>query len=50
MGLIQVFPGGANVTGYNAITMVLAVCTFLAVNILGTKKNWNDIFWTEEPW
>ncbi len=33
MGLIPVFPGGANVTGNIAITMVLAVCTFLAVNI-----------------
>ena len=34
MGLIPFFPGGANVTGNIAITMVLAVCTFLAVNYL----------------
>ena len=29
MGLIPVFPGGANVTGNIAITMVLAVCCLL---------------------
>lgn len=28
MGLIPFFPGGANVTGNIAITMVLALCTF----------------------
>ena len=46
MGLIPFFPGGANVTGNIAITMVLAVCTFLAVNIFGTKHYWKDIFAT----
>ena len=45
MGLIPFFPGGANVTGNIAITMVLAVCTFLAVNIFGSKHYWKDIFW-----
>ena len=50
MGLIPVFPGGANVTGNIAITMVLAVCTFLAVNIFGTKTYWKDIFWPDVPW
>lgn len=50
MGLIPVFPGGANVTGNIAITMVLAVCTFLAVNIFGTKAYWKDIFWPDVPW
>ncbi len=34
---MPIFPGGANVTGNIAITMVLAVCTFLTVNIFGTK-------------
>ena len=43
MGLIPIFPGGANVTGNIAITMVLAVCTFLAVNIFGTKAYWKDM-------
>ena len=50
MGLIPVFPGGANVTGNIAITMVLAVCTFFAVNIFGTKTYWKDIFWPDVPW
>ena len=49
MGLIPVIPGGANVTGNIAITMVLAVCTFLAVNIFGTKTYWKDIFWPNVP-
>jgi len=30
--------------------MVLAVCTFLAVNIFGTKHYWKDIFWPDVPW
>ena len=50
MGLIPFFPGGANVTGNIAITMVLAVCTFLAVNIFGSKHYWKDIFWPDVPW
>lgn len=33
MGLIPIFPGGANVTGNIAITLVLALCTFIAVNV-----------------
>ena len=50
MGLIPVFPGGASVTGNITITMVLAVCTFLAVNLFGTKAYWKDIFWPDTPW
>lgn len=50
MGLIPFFPGGANVTGNIAVTMVLALCTFLAVNIFGTKHYWKDIFWPDVPW
>ena len=50
MGLIPFFPGGANVTGNIEITMVLAICTFLAVNIFGTKHYWKDIFWPDVPW
>ena len=50
MGLVPFFPGGANVTGNIAITMVLAICTFLAVNIFGTKAYWKDIFWPDVPW
>ena len=49
MGLIPIFPGGANVTGNIAITMVLALFTFVAVNLFGTKTYWKDIFWPEVP-
>lgn len=50
MGLIPIFPGGANVTGNIAVTMVLAVFTFVIVNIFGTKHYWKDIFWPDVPW
>ena len=49
-GLIPFFPWGANITGNIAITMVLAVCTFLAINIFGTKHYWKEIFWPDVPW
>ncbi len=49
MGLIPIFPGGANVTGNIAITLFLAVCTFLAVNIFGNKAYWKEILWPEVP-
>lgn len=49
MGLIPVFPGGANVTGNIAITLVLALCTFLMTNIYGTKEYWKEIFWPDVP-
>ena len=49
MGLIPVFPGGATVTGNIAVTMVLALCTFLFTNIFGTKAYWKEIFWPEVP-
>ena len=49
MGLIPIFPGGASVTGNMAITLVLAACTFLAVNLFGTKAYWKDIFWPDVP-
>lgn len=50
MGLVPFFPGGANVTGNIAVTFVLALCTFLAVNLFGTKAYWKDIFWPDVPW
>lgn len=50
MGLLPLFPGGANVTGNIAITMTLALCTFVAVNVFGTKHYWKDIFWPAVPW
>lgn len=49
MGLIPLFPGGANVTGNIAITLVLSVCSFLAINLFATRDYWKEIFWPEVP-
>jgi len=49
MGLIPVFPGGANVTGNIAVTMVLALITYLTVNLTGTKEYYKDILWPDVP-
>lgn len=49
LGLLPIFPGGANVTGNINITFFLAVCTFLAVNLFGNREYWKDIFWPDVP-
>ena len=49
LGIVPFFPGGANVTGNIAVTMVLAICTFLAVNIFGNKHYWKEILWPDVP-
>lgn len=49
LGLIVIFPGGANLTGNIAITLVLAVLTFIVTNVLGTKHYWKEIFWPDVP-
>jgi F-type H+-transporting ATPase subunit a len=49
LGLIVVFPGGANVTGNIAVTMTLAIMTFLMTNLFGNKHYWKDIFWPDVP-
>ncbi len=49
MGLIPIFPAGTNVTGNIAVTLVLAMCTFLAINLFGSKHYWKDILWPDVP-
>jgi len=49
LGIIPFFPGGANVTGNIAVTLVLALCTFFTVNIFGNKHYWKDILWPDVP-
>ena len=44
MGLIPIFPGGANVTGNITVTMVLAAFTFVVTTINGNKFYWQEIF------
>lgn len=49
LGLVPFFPGGANVTGNIAVTAVLAVTTFLVINLTGTKGYYKSIFWPDVP-
>ncbi len=49
LGLIPLFPGGANVTGNIAVTLVLALITFIITNCFGTKEYWKEIFWPDVP-
>lgn len=49
LGLIVIFPGGANLTGNIAVTLTLAVLTFLVTNIFGTKHYWKEVFWPDVP-
>ncbi len=49
LGIVPFFPGGANLTGNIAVTMVLALCTFLTVNLFGTKHYYKEIFWPDVP-
>ncbi len=44
MGLVPFFPGGANLTGNIAVTLVLATITFLIVSFSGNKHYWQHIF------
>ena len=51
MGLIPIFPGGANVTGNIAITGILAVITFLMTTFSSNKNYWKHIINTPGvPW
>ena len=49
VGLVPFFPGGVNVTGNINITLFLAVCTMLAINLFGNKEYWKDILWPNVP-
>ncbi|HPE39573.1 MAG TPA: F0F1 ATP synthase subunit A [Bacteroidales bacterium] len=51
MGLIPIFPGGANVTGNIAVTGILALLTLLITSFSGSKSYWKHIFNTPGvPW
>lgn len=43
LGLIPFFPGGANLTGNIAVTMVLALFTFIITTVSGNKAYWTHI-------
>ncbi|MDP4207412.1 MAG: F0F1 ATP synthase subunit A [Bacteroidota bacterium] len=51
MGLIPIFPGGANLTGNIAVTMVLAILTFIITMVSTNKGFWVHIVNTPGvPW
>lgn len=51
LGLVPVFPGGANLTGNIAITMVLALFTFIITSFSAKKSYWIHIINTPGvPW
>lgn len=45
LGLVPFFPGSANITGNLAVTMTLAIFTFIVTNINGNAHYWEHIFW-----
>ena len=49
LGIVPFFPGGANVTGNIAVTMVLALFTFFMVNLFANRHYWKEILWPEAP-
>lgn len=44
LGLVPIFPGGANVTGNITVTLVLALFTFGITTINGNRNYWQHIF------
>lgn len=44
--LLGLLPGAANLTGNIAVTLTLAVFTFVITNFSGNKSYWSHIFWT----
>ncbi len=44
--LLGLLPGAANMTGNIAVTLTLAVLTFLITNFNGNKQYWSHILWT----
>ena len=51
LGIVPLFPGGANVTGNIAVTGVMALCTFIITSFTGTKNYWLHIVNTPGvPW
>ncbi len=51
LGIIPIFPGGANVTGNITVTGTMAMFTFILTNAMGNKNYWKHIFNTPGiPW
>lgn len=51
LGIIPLFPGGANLTGNITITMILAIVVFVITTLSTNKGYWIEIFNNPEvPW
>ena len=50
LGLIPIPPFGANVTGNIAVTLVLALFTFIITTLNGNKHYWKEIYNPDVPW
>jgi F-type H+-transporting ATPase subunit a len=44
--LLGLVPGSGNLTGNIAVTLTLALLTFIITNVNGNKAYWSHIFWT----
>ena len=49
LGIIPFFPGGANLTGNIACTLVLALFTFFTVNLTGTRHYYKEMVNPDVP-
>ena len=50
LGLVPIFPFGANVSGNIAVTMVLALFTFVITTFSTNKHYWKEIYNPDVPW
>ena len=50
LGLVPIFPFGANVTGNIGVTMVLALFTFFVTTFNTNKHYWKEIYNPDVPW
>jgi F-type H+-transporting ATPase subunit a len=44
--ILGLLPGAGNLTGNIAVTLTLAVFTFIITNVSGNKTYWSHVFWT----
>jgi F-type H+-transporting ATPase subunit a len=49
IGLVPFFPGGANLTGNIAFTLVMGVITFIVTNVNGNKTYWQHVYAPHVP-
>ena len=49
IGLVSFFPGGANLTGNIAVTLVLSLFTLFTILLNANKDYWKHFFWPPVP-